>query len=119
MDEPKTLDEVLAHYGVKGMKWGVRTNSSNSIPPSDDSKKAEVVKAKAKAGGTKSLSNQELQTLINRLNLEQQYSRLRTPSKSEKTAKFLAEVLVNVGKQQLTSLAMGQAGKLVGQLLKK
>lgn len=83
----------LTHYGVKGMHWGVRKAASSegggSAPApkpapkprmSEDAKNVEKAFGKIDRGGTDTLSNHELQSVVNRLNLEQQYSRLITPS---------------------------------------
>ena len=74
----KTVEQVLAHYGIKGMHWGVRRgrNVSAKHPPSEDFTRTRATKQQAKESGTKSLSNKEMQDVINRLNLEQQYARL-------------------------------------------
>lgn len=81
---------VVKHYGVKGMHWGVRKAESSgggSAPAarpaskprmSEDAKNVEKAFSKINRGGTDALSNQELQHLVSRLNLEQQYSRLTT-----------------------------------------
>lgn len=58
---PLTPNE-LAHYGVKGMRWGVR-KKSKSTPRKSISE----------------MSNQELQDHINRGNLEKQYKSLYQP----------------------------------------
>lgn len=89
----KTLDEYLAHFGVKGMKWGVRKDDSagSAQETSSDVKRAQAAAAKVtKRGGTSALDNSELQALVNRMNLEQQYSTLssKTQTKSLGT-KFL------------------------------
>lgn len=80
--------DAMVHYGVKGMHWGVRkANSSGggSAPApkpapkprmSEDAKNVERAFSKINRGGTDALSNQELQHLVNRLNLEQNYNRL-------------------------------------------
>lgn len=115
-----TLEEALAHYGIKGMKWGVRRkNPSASEPGSEDSERAEAAKSKAKAKGSKALSNRELQDLINRMNLEQQYERLRPRTGKEKALKFIGDTLVNVGKQQVSKLAAEGAAKALTSLLTK
>ena len=116
----ETLDDVLAHYGILGMKWGVRrsdkqisrarkTKKSSSQDRSEDSEKAEAARKKAKSGGAKTLSNQELQELTTRLNLEQQYSKLSTGDNSSKVAKGQEKVkkLLGVGKtaQEIYNLA--------------
>lgn len=82
-------DDILQHYGVKGMKWGVRRSQSElaSAPSvSDDSTKAAAIRSKAQAGGTRSLSNAELRVINERMNLEQQYAGLvgREPSRIDR-----------------------------------
>lgn len=89
---------VLEHYGVKGMRWGVRRkrDSSGPEPVKVQARPGKRVKAKggkespvaedaieaarlrqiAKRSTTDSLSNKELQALIGRMNLEEQYDRL-------------------------------------------
>jgi hypothetical protein len=69
-------DVALEHFGVKGMKWGVR-RQQNEANAAEDHKVTASVREKAKSGGgTKALSNQELQAAITRMNLEDQYSNL-------------------------------------------
>lgn len=70
------VDDFLEHFGVKGMRWGVRRNRSQG-PASSDARNAAQVRAKiGQNGGTHSLTNKELQDFITRANLEQQYGRL-------------------------------------------
>jgi hypothetical protein len=124
----KQQGNEFAHHGIKGMKWGVRkdrgSNSSSrrsskvSHPASEDAKKADVARSKIKSGGTHSLSNQELQHLVNRMNLERQYANLSTQQRSNAGAKFAKEVLLNVAKQQATKLAAEAATKAVANALK-
>ena len=76
----------LAHYGILGMKWGVRRSEaqlarargkkSSSEEVNDDYKKAHSSKS------VKSMSDKELRDRLNRLNMEQQYKKLTTPEKS-------------------------------------
>ena len=85
MDGSTVVEEFLAHHGVKGMKWGVRRAASKSGRKSGSGKyvpkRTEQSSDSQKARGLarnnrKTLTNQELQTVITRLNLEQQFSRL-------------------------------------------
>ena len=102
--------DELEHYGIKGMKWGVRKNrdsgpESSSAPAkpkptmSADAKRVSKIKSKVKTKGRDSLSNDEMQDLVKRMNLEQQYSNLN-PSKAKKGMDYLkttAGVLGTVG----------------------
>ena len=96
------LDEVLEHYGVKGMHWGQRktTSSAPKKKPSVDARAAMKAREKAKVGGKQALSNKELKLLVARMNLEKQYSTLN-PTPSKAASKFVTDMLVNHGKQQL------------------
>ena len=116
-----TFEETLAHFGVKGMKWGVRRASpgASSAGDSEDSRRVGEVKSKVKIGGTRALTNQELKVLVDRMNLEKQFKSLQPPSNSQKAGKFVADVLLQVGKQQLISIASTVVAKQVGVMLKK
>lgn len=93
MDQTRTnynrpSDAVLAHYGIPGMKWGKRKGGDSSSskdsapkgPVSTDAANAKKFSSKAKTSGTDSLSNKELQDVVTRMNLEQQYSKLNGQS---------------------------------------
>ena len=88
-------DDYLAHYGVLGMKWGVRkdgrpqghqsgkTNSKRkkkvSVAVSEDKKQSNVLLKKH----PDDLSNVELKRLNNRMELESNYKRLTKTDKSK------------------------------------
>ena len=112
------VENVLAHYGKKGMRWGVRNSESSSSAQksavarrkgstepilSTDAKKAANAKAKAKAKGTKALTNNELKILNERIRLEKQLKDL-DPNTTAKGKKF-------VGKHanQIISMTVGAA----------
>lgn len=71
---PETEDDIY-HYGVKGMKWGVRRKRKSSGRPdrknaSDDYRRSVELSRKP----MHELSNTELQDLNYRYNLERQYA---------------------------------------------
>jgi len=126
-------DVVLAHYGKKGMHWGVRRASKYSDgpkgtnnpvvtkerpghkvtakggenqPASADAKAIAISRQKAKKSSTDSLSTKDLQDLVNRMNLEQQYSRLTPDSRSTKGKKFAGKFVGQIAKEQLPKLAV-------------
>lgn len=119
----ETLEETLAHFGIRGMKWGVRrpVGSGGRVEGgSSDAVRAKEYHSRAKSSGVHALSNPELEHLTKRLNLEQQYSRLTaTGSKKSKGAKFAKDILAQVGKQQAAKIVSDAATKAVATAMKK
>lgn len=118
--------EFLAHHGVKGMKWGTRKGSTSSPhPPSDDHITVEAHKAKIKSSGVKALSNDELNKVVERMNLEQRHRDLvdKQPSKFTHVEKGDAHVkkVLKVGKTMadIYNLANSPAGKAAKVAVKK
>ena len=67
-----TYGYYLAHYGVKGMKWGIRKRrkSGGEEHYSSDHKSAKAAENKAKKYGAELLSNKELNAIQQRANLK-------------------------------------------------
>lgn len=84
--EPSTK---LAHYGVRGMRWGItkKSGSGKRKQASDDHANARVLKKQK----TKNLTNDELKTLTKRLQLETSYKRL-DPGVVEKGLKVVKDL---------------------------
>jgi hypothetical protein len=119
----ESVTRSLKQYGVRGMRWGVRKrsggSSTGSFTPSEDHIQALVAKTKPAS----SLSNTEMQSLITRMNLEQQYSRLATqapaPTRGSKVTRFIGNLLADIGREQVTRVAKAQAGLKVEEILAK
>lgn len=75
------MDNQLTHYGVKGMRWGVRRS------------KAQLSRSRKKRGDDASkYSDEELKRKVARMNLEKQYSQM-TRKESPAAKKFLVKAL--------------------------
>ena len=123
--------ESLSHWGVKGMKWGVRRSdaelakSSPKEKASEDFTNAKTQKARIKTSGTAALSNKELQAVITRTQLEQQYAKL-TPESISPGRKFAAgfgniaaNAVKQVAAQQVAKLMTSQVDELIKAVNKK
>jgi len=126
------VNNILTHFGTKGMKWGVRRNKSSSVsvtskgkklktrgghgrPASPDAVRARTLGQVGKKSGLKSLSDQELSDYSRRLNLEQQVKRLEYNEKNA-AQKFVANLLGKNGSQDVESAAR-ETRKKVGKAI--
>lgn len=116
------LDEVLEHYGVKGMKWGKR-KSRQTEPNSEDSNRVGAVKTRVKTQKTTNiLTTAELKDAIERMRLEQDFSKLSggiDKTRTQKTKAFVAKLLVDTGKQNISQVAQSESKRLLDDQLRK
>lgn len=111
------IDDFLAHYGVKGMKWGVRRASSSGT-----SGRAKTTSSKP---AVKSMSDDELRRRINRIQMERAYNTLteqQTATGKAKAQEFgkmlLKDIVVSsakeVGKEIFKQILKDQIKKRTG-----
>lgn len=93
----------MYHWGIKGMKWGVRKKRVSSENESDDHKQAQTLQKKH----ISEMSNKELESLNRRLQLEQTYSNLTRKDHSA-ARKFATDILTEVGKNAVKDLLTGK-----------
>ena len=111
-------DEELTHYGIKGMKWGVR-RTDEQLSRSEDSAAAAASMAKVKSQGISSLSNAEVKKLNERLQLEKTFAQLNPPPASKlKKAMKTIDTAITVNKK-LNKLGLSPVQGVQGVLQKQ
>ncbi len=113
--------EFLEHYGVKGQKWGVRRKSSKKgISRSPDSQQALKIYNKSQKKGIRSLTNKEIQTYTQRMQLQRQFANLMPRSNFQKGKDFTKEVL-GIGKSynEVIAFVDSPGGKQIKDSFKK
>lgn len=95
--------DELYHWGIKGMKWGVRRYQNKDGTLTSEGKKhyaqdhEDYTRAHTKKS-VREMSDSELSTRINRLQKEQQYARLtESPSKIQKAIKIAGTTATALG----------------------
>lgn len=90
-------EEFIAHFGKKGMKWGVRNKTRAS------GGKINVHKQKAK-----SLSDEDLRKAVNRMQMEKQFVSLSSDTKTKKGSDFVKQIGTTAVKTALTAVVTQQ-----------
>lgn len=128
-------EEMLEHHGIKGQKWGVRRFQNEDGTRTAAGKKREQSRSedpahedynKAHSGkSVKDMSDAELRTRLNRLQMEKQYSQL-TDSDTNKGKEFVSKAMkVATGVATATTTALtiynnyGKIKKIVDDMIKK
>jgi hypothetical protein len=120
------VDTILEHHGVKGMRWGVRKDRGGGVTllgrrrgtkpvPSEDKLKAEAARSKlGKRGNSDALSNDELRTLLNRMNQEQNLSKALANQKNNTVTAFIGRKLKETAAEEFQAFAQGKQTKIIG-----
>ena len=134
--------DELCHYGIKGMHWGIRRyqNSDGTLTSAGKhrystdkgtsifSRKKSVSKVKAPSNSEKpkeksvsEMTDAELNAVLNRKRLEQQYAQLiATPQKKSAVTKgkeMVARALENAAQDTMTQVAKYAMAKSVNKML--
>lgn len=111
-------EQTLQHFGVKGMRWGVRREAPTAA---DDATRVNEYKKTAKRGGTDALTTKQLQELVTRMNLEQQYSRMTAKPSVIKRGLNFANGVLSAGNtvNQAIQFVNSPGGKLLKEQIEK
>lgn len=110
MDRTSNVDDVLAHFGIRGMKWGKK----KARPVSADAKNKQAIKEKVKANKVGSATNKQLQEAIRRMQLEQDFKRLSVNEKSG-VARWISSAMLEIGKREVQTYAAKKVAALVAK----
>lgn len=91
----------MAHYGIKGMKWGRRKADR---PVSADAANKIGVKAEVKKNKISAVSNADLQAAIRRMQLEQDFKRLSV-NEQPQLKRMVSSILLEAGKREVQAYA--------------
>jgi len=89
-------DNFLEHFGVKGMKWGIRKSRGSG--------------KKSAQQTAKTLTNKELKKRVDRMNMEKQYTSL---------AKKSAAASMSTGQKIVNNVLADYGGRVVKGLTQK
>lgn len=103
-------ENVLAHFGIKGMKWGQR----KARPVSADAKQKQGVKDRVKKNKVGSVSNTDLQAAIRRMQLEQDFKRLSVNERSG-VARWISSAMLEIGKKEVQAYAAKKVASVVAK----
>lgn len=112
-------EEYLAHFGVRGMKWGIRryqnrdgtyTSLGKRRRRDGDTSNYSAEYKEAHSGKDyRTMSNEELQRVNNRLNLERNYKQNTAPVQSQpqysEGQKFVQQVLKTTATTTISAIA--------------
>lgn len=106
MDSVETFFE---HFGIKGMHWGIRNKRSTvKRPTSSEHKKARELQRKGPHG----LTNNQLRSVNERLNLEQNFNKMN-PGKRKKGEAHIKALLATASlASSAVAILNSPAGKL-------
>lgn len=92
--------DELYHHGIKGQRWGIRRyqNKDGTLTPAGKKRVAheDYTKAHTKKS-VQEMSDSELKSRLNRLQMEDNYNRLSNTSKSKSKGKKYVDKLIKAG----------------------
>jgi hypothetical protein len=112
-EKPKfTIGGFLAHYGIKGMRWGIRRERGPAGTVSSNPA------AKTATGSSpRKLNDSDLQAAVQRMRLEREFRQLRDSERPAKGESFTKNMLKEIGKKQVRRVANTAADIAIEQAI--
>jgi hypothetical protein len=109
-----TPPNTLQHFGTLGMKWGVRRyqNKDGTLTKAGRRRQAEEDSEASKKVDIKSLSDDDLRKMLNRLQMERQLSQLLNDSSSQNSQTSGKSEKVSKG-EGLSKQILKSSGKII------
>jgi len=101
--------DIIEHYGKKGMRWGVRRARQAD---------GRVGDGEASKPSTSSMSTKDLQAAVSRMNLEKQYGQLQKERQPKSIADTILKKTADIGMSVVTTQATNLANRQVEKLVK-
>lgn len=122
MMQSEKLKDFLAHWGVKGMRWGIR-RSDAELARASGSSSVDAIRARetltsiSRAGSLSAASDSDLNHLINRINTEKRYTDIQSSTLSKGHTQIKTLLSVGDTANKALDFAKSPAGKLLAASL--
>lgn len=107
------MDNALKHYGILGMKWGIRRSPEELGHPRGMRKKEKSTSSDYDKAHSKKpvsqMSNKELQDRLSRLRMEREYQSFN-PSKLKRAYQAVGTAIAVVGTYKAAKKILNEAG---------
>lgn len=104
-------NDYIAHWGIKGMKWGVRRYQNADGTYTDAGKKRRRNTDPYERDRVSSMSDEELRSRLNRMRMEKEYRDIANALKPKKQSR-VKKILADIGENAVKTLASGAVNKI-------